>query len=383
MKILKITFIIALLNLLNSCTFAQNDYEQKNENTEFINTNFHEVVKITNSKLKKHPKNIILLIGDGMGTTQIFAGLTANKGQLNITNMNTIGFSKTQSADNYITDSAAGGTAIACGIKTKNGVVGMDSLFQSVKSILELAEDNKKATGLIATSSITHATPASFIAHQEQRYKNEEIAADFLKTDIDVFIGGGMKYFAAREDSANLIDSLTAKGYTVFDNIDEITKQTQAPLAGLVANDATGRYAERGDMLPKATKTALRILENNKNGFFLMVEGSQIDWAAHQNNIEYMIEEMLDFDKTVGVALEFAIKNRETLVIVTADHETGALSLTGGNIEQGKVTVNFGSGHHTSVMVPVFAFGPGAEHFSGIYENTAIFDKMKTVLRLK
>lgn len=338
-------------------------------------------VKTYAQKFKaKKPRNIIFLIGDGMGVSQVFAGLTANKGHLFLENFKHMGFSKTQSADSYITDSAAGGTALSTGHKTNNGAIGVDAQNKPVKTILEEAEEKGLATGLVSTSSITHATPASFIAHQPDRDMYEEIAADFLKTDIDVFIGGGIDHFSKRKDGRNLMDELKTKGYKVETDLKEIEKVESGKLAGLTAPVHNGRIAERGDMLPIATKTAIDILDNNKKGFFLMVEGSQIDWGGHASSTVYVVEDMLDFDKVIGQTLDFAEKDGETLIIVTADHETGGMALTDGNIKNGVVKAAFPTSDHTAVMVPVFAYGPGAEEFTGIMENTDIFFKMKKLL---
>ncbi len=338
-------------------------------------------VKTYSQKFKaKKPKNIIFLIGDGMGVSHVFAGLTANKGHLFLENFKHVGFSKTQSADSYITDSAAGGTALSTGHKTNNGAIGFDAQNKPVKTILEEAEEKGLATGLVSTSSITHATPASFISHQAGRSMYEEIAADFLKTDIDVFIGGGIDHFSKRKDGRNLMEELKTKGYKVETDLKEIEKVNNGKLAGLTAPVHNGRIAERGNMLPIATKTAIDILDNNKKGFFLMVEGSQIDWGGHASSTVYVVEDMLDFDKVIGQTLNFAEKNGETLIIVTADHETGGMALTDGNIENGVVKAAFPTSDHTAVMVPVFAYGPGAEEFTGIMENTDIFFKMKKLL---
>jgi alkaline phosphatase len=249
-----------------------------------------------------------------------------------------------------------------------------------LKTILEEAEEKQLSTGLVSSSAITHATPASFIAHQGSRGSYEAIAADFLKTDVDVFIGGGYKHFANRQDGQDLIRELKAKGYAVLQDMSEIVKVKSGKLAGLTAPEHNDRVALRGDMLPKATRTAINILKNNKNGFFLMVEGSMIDWGAHANDTQYTVEEVLDFDQAIGVALEFAAHNRETLVIVTADHETGGLNNMDGDFKTGKFTGKFVSTDHTAVMVPLFAYGPGAEHFTGIMNNTDIHKKMKQLL---
>ncbi|MCT4648644.1 MAG: alkaline phosphatase [Carboxylicivirga sp.] len=363
---------------------AQENYKEPETKIVFPGTMGHEVRAVDDVKIvNKKTKNIILLIGDGMGLNQIFAGYTANKGQLNITNMRYIGLSKTSSTNSYITDSAAGGTAIAAGRKTKNGCVGVDSMGNPLSTILELAETAEMATGLVSTSAITHATPASFIAHQPNRKMYEAIALDFLKTDVDVFIGGGKKHFSKRQDGKNLIDSLIQKGYKVRYNLDEAEQETNGPLAVLTADEHNPSYSERGNMLPKAANKAIEILDNNnKKGFFLMIEGSQIDWGGHKNNISYVVDEVLDFDRAVGEALSFAAKDKNTLVVVTADHETGALSILNGNMKKGTLKAHFAKGGHTGVFVPVFAFGAGADEFIGVYENTELFYKMSKVKKL-
>jgi alkaline phosphatase len=322
-------------------------------------------------------RNIILMIGDGMGLPDVYAAMTVSDSPLNIERCSYTGLQKTYSSDNYITDSGAAGTALATGNKTKNGTIGMDAQGNRVKSITELAEEHGLATGLVSTSSITHATPASFIAHQSSRASYEDIASDFLKTDIDLFIGGGIDHFAKRKDKLNLLDSLKFKGYEVDTTLEAILNSRSSKLAGFTAPVHNPyRLKGRGDMLPLCSAKAIDILKGNKKGFFLMIEGSQIDWAAHANSADTVIDETLDFDKTVGVVLDFAKKEGHTLVIITADHETGGVTITGGNREAHKVTLNFSLKDHTAVMVPVYAFGPGSEKFTGIYENTDIFRKI-------
>lgn len=329
------------------------------------------------SQKNKHPKNIILMVGDGMGVAQIYAGLTANHGKLNLEQCTSVGFHKNQASDKYVTDSAAGATAFACGQKTYNGAIGVDANGKSIPSILEVAERNGLATGLIATCSITHATPACFISHQASRSLDENIALDFLKTDIDVFIGGGRKFFTQRNDGLNLTDSLKARGYQIANSITEVQQVTTGKLAAFLADEQQSKFsAGRGDELVKSTETALQLLKSNKKGMFMMIEGSQIDWGGHGNDTQYIIDEMIDFDNAIGKVLDFAKKEGNTLVIITADHETGGFSIIGGDMKTGQVEGKFTTGSHTGVMIPVFAFGPGAEKFSGIYENTDIFHKM-------
>lgn len=328
-------------------------------------------------KSKSKPKNIILMVGDGMGVAQIYAGLTGNKGKLNLERCTAIGFHKNQSADNYVTDSAAGATALASGQKTYNGAIGVDAAGKPIPTILEIAEQKGLATGLVATCSITHATPACFISHQASRGLNEAIALDFLKTDIDVFIGGGRNYFSKRSDGINLNDSLKARGYQIANSIGEVQQITKGKVAAFLADEQQARFSEgRGDELVKSTEAAIRLLKGNKKGLFMMIEGSQIDWGGHDNNTQYIVEEMIDFDNAIGKVLDFAAADGNTLVIITADHETGGFSLVGGDMKTGKVEGKFTTGSHTGVMIPVFAFGPGSEKFSGIYENTDIYKKM-------
>jgi len=333
---------------------------------------------------KKHPKNVILLIGDGMGVAQIYAAMSVRKEALSLEQFKIIGFHKTYSANSYITDSGAGGTALATGFKTNNGHIATDSLGNSLKTILEYAEDHQLSTGLVSTSAITHATPASFIAHELYRYDYENIALDFLDVDIDLFIGGGKKYFNKRGDGLNLLDSLENKNYKIISSLDDFNPELTEKHAVFTANGHNPEAINgRGNMLPISTQKAIDFLNKCNNGFFLMVEGSQIDWGGHDNDIEYVTSELIDFDNAVAKALDFAEKDGETLVIVTADHETGGLSLVDGNMDKFTIESEFSTGNHSAVMVPVFAYGPGAESFSGIYQNTDVFYKIMNALQFE
>jgi len=365
--------------------YSQENYKSvsKEDSTKvYLNKSKYEVKTYSQKFKAKKPKNVIMMIGDGMGTAQVFSGLTANGGHLFLDNFKHVGFSKTQSSNGYITDSAAGGTALSTGQKTYNGAIGVNTDTVAIKTVLEMAEDKGLATGLVSTSAITHATPASYIAHQGSRGSYEDIAADFLKTDIDVFIGGGYKHFTERKDKRDLTSELKQKGYQVLRNMDEIAQVKSGKLAGLTADEHNDIFSKRKMSLPLSTQTALNILDQNKNGFFIMIEGSQIDWGGHQNNVGYIVGEMLDFDQTIGKALEFAAKDGETLIVITADHETGGMAITGGDMKTGMVKGAFPTGDHTAVMVPVFAYGPGAENFAGIMENTDIAKKIMSLLGL-
>lgn len=331
---------------------------------------------------KTKPKNVVFIIGDGMGLTQIHAGMIANGNKLEMEAFRNIGLVKTNSHSHFTTDSGAGGTALACGIKTNNGMIGMGPDSVAVKSILHLAEQKKLSTGLVTACAVTHATPASFVAHQVSRNMYEEIAADFLKTDIDVFIGGGRNHFEKRSDERNLSMELRNKGYNVAYSTDEVKAVKSGKLAGLLFPEHTPAMPERGNFLPEMSMTAIDLLDNNKKGFFLMIEGSQIDWAGHDNNAENISLEVIDLDKTIGRVLEYARKKGNTLVIVTADHETGGMTLPDGDLKTNTVKSAFSTKNHSGVMVPVFAFGPGAEEFMGFMDNVDFKNKIARLLRL-
>ncbi len=332
---------------------------------------------------QKRPKNIIFLIGDGMGVAQVYSAMVANKNHLEMATMKHMGLVKTYSSSHFTTDSGAGGTALACGVKTKNGMIGMNPDSIAVQSILALAGLNGYATGVVASCNITHATPASFVAHQIDRKMYEEIAADFVNAPLDLFIGGGRKNFEDRADGRNISNELKAKNFNIVYDMASIKAHQSGKIGALLYEEHNPAMPARGNMLPESTKEAIRILSKNKKGFFLMVEGSQIDWAGHDNNADNIILETLDFDKAVGAALAFARKNKKTLVIVTADHETGGMTLPNGNINRGTVKAAFSTNGHSGEPVPVFAFGPGAEEFMGFMENIDFKPKMKKLLRLK
>lgn len=334
----------------------------------------------------KKPVNVILLIGDGMGLSQVSYALMMANERMAFERFKTLGLSRTSSSNHKITDSAAGATAFSCGTKTYNGAIAVDDAKKPMTTILEMAENKGYATGLVATCAITHATPAAFIAHQPSREMYEEIAADFLKTDIDLFIGGGYDNFAKRKDSANLIQELVKKNYKVIQSEQELYMYTgDQKLAALIAPKHLAKMQEgRGNYLANATQLAINKLASKKTGFFLMVEGSQIDWGGHNNDAEYIRQEVMDFDKAIAKALDFAEKDGNTLVIVTADHETGGFALSGNEEDktQNAIEPKFTTKNHTATMVPVYAYGPGAESLGGIYQNTWIFQVMKKSLGL-
>jgi alkaline phosphatase len=316
--------------------------------------------------------NVILLIGDGMGLTQIYSGFTGNRGALNLLQMINIGFSKTYSSDSYITDSAAGGTAMATGHKTNNRYIGVDATGMRLPAIPDILAPFGVKSGLISCGDITDATPAAFYGHANDRSEEDSIAKDFLTSPVDIMIGGGATHFNYR------LDQLKERGYgfsTHFDDLDTIQSKKWLMLTPIAE---LSMLKGRGDFLTRSLQKTMKTLGNK---FFIMAEGAQIDYGGHANNLPYVVTEMMDFDEAIGAAMQFADEDGHTLVIVTADHETGGLSLLDGNISKGQVDDNFSSNDHSSVMVPVFAYGPHSLEFRGVYENTEIFEKIIRLLK--
>jgi alkaline phosphatase len=329
-----------------------------------------------NPEPDKQYQNIILLIGDGMGLTQITGARTVNGGQLNMLKCKSIGIQSTHCADKYVTDSGASATAMSCGQKTNYYSLGVDPQGNPLETIIETLEKDGVATGLVTTSQIVHATPAAFYAHQTDRFQYEAIAEELVKSGVDFFAGGGQKYFDQRSDGINFIDSLISMDYQVVFTPEGISEIKNTAL--FIAEDKPLSIPEgRGSVLKQMTQKALEQLKTSKKGFFLMVEGAQIDWAGEENDQAYLMAEMLDFDDAVGVALDFAEADGNTLVVITGDHETAGFALTNGNLANHTITGQFVTWLHTAAMVPVFAFGPGSEAFAGVYENTDLYFKFR------
>ncbi|MGE8290767.1 MAG: alkaline phosphatase [Sphingobacterium sp.] len=327
-------------------------------------------------------KNVILLIGDGMGLAQIQAGLSANFGQSNIINMQHIGFSRTEASNSDFTDSAAGGTAIATGHKTNNRYIGVDENGKLIASIPDTLASHGIKSGIISSGDITDATPAAFYAHQMDRTMSQEIAADFLHSHVDILVGSRRESFL-KNKNGKLMQELNEKGYQLQSTLSDFEKATSGKQLVLLADSATRKVLDgRGDMLKTSLLKTIQLLSKDKHGFFIMAEGAQIDYGGHANDLSYVVTEQHDFDRLVGEALKFADQDGETLVIVTADHETGGLSLLDANYRKGTVRGNFSSDDHTNIMVPVFAYGPGSQNFIGVYNNTEIFKKILKAYRL-
>jgi alkaline phosphatase len=338
---------------------------------------------------EKRPKNVILMIGDGMGISQLSAAYyfrdkkDAGR-EPAFDRFRYIGLSKTSSGAEAVTQSAAAATSLATGYKTYNLAIGVDLDTVIRPNIVELLSEKGYLTGVIATSHVVDATPAGFYAHQPERYMFHEIAMDLLKSDIDFFAGGGSRYF------------MDSTGYYPFEeygiemNLKRL-KKIKNPEPGerfgflLGPERMPTMLHGRKDFLAKASSIAIDFLSTGDAGYFLMVEGSQIDWAGHVNKSDYMIAEVNDFERTIHEVLDYAEEEGETLVIVTADHETGGFTLgaAGDNYNGADYSViepTFATSNHSAALVPVFAFGPGAEKFMGIYENTEIFHNLVSLI---
>jgi len=344
---------------------------------------------------RKKPRNIIFLIGDGMGLSQVSAPYYFGEGTPHFSRFKNIGLINTSSASHKITDSAAGATAFASGVKTYNGAIGMNTSKSPVPTILEQLSEKGWNSGLISTSSITHATPASFYAHVEKRSMAEDIANQMVNSPVDFFAGGGTDFFCHRKDGKNLLDDLEKAGFVMDTNSLEGSVNNLDQKYGflLAPNGMPSKPDGREDFLLDATNKALDYLSNQKDNFFLMIEGSQIDWGGHDNDAEYIIQEMNDFNEVIGRVLDFAERQGNTLVVVTADHETGGFTLSSEVIkedpETGKKTTDYNSivptfstGGHSSTLIPVFAWGPGSQHFRGIEQNTHLYTLFKELAGL-
>ena len=325
-------------------------------------------------------KNVIFMIGDGMSMEAVSVGWTLNGGHLNMDNFPVAGYSRTYCADKLITDSCAGGAALAGGEKTKYGFIGQDADGKPFYTLLHQAQAKGKKTGLVVTCRINDATPADFVCHSSDRHLEAEIAEQYVDSGVDFIVGGGRQFWDEREDGRNLINEMKARGYNFVEKREDLAKVHSGKLLGLFAPLDMDPVLDRGPVLEDATMKAIELLDNKK-GFFLMVEGSQIDDWAHRQKVGYMAEELFDFDKTIGKVLEWAEKDGHTLVVVTADHGTGGITLIDGSLEDRTVNVHFSTKGHHGIVVPVFAWGPHAEDFGGVMENAELSDRIRKLIK--
>jgi alkaline phosphatase len=344
-------------------------------------------------------RNVIFMIGDGMGLSQVaLARIKAVgvPGKLNLERLPLCGLVRTHSADNLVTDSAAAGTALACGVKTRNKMLGMTRDGTHYETLLEAAKAKGMATGLVVTSTISHATPASFAAHVRSRTSEDLIAEQLIAAKVNVLLGGGRKFFlpssepnSARKDSRNLIDEARQAGYAYVETADELQNAQASYVLGLFEMSHMTTVSPEPPLAAMAKK-AIGLLRDrhpdasaDPNGFFLMVEGSQIDFACHNNDAPACIRQTLLFDQAVEVVMDFAVTDKHTLVLVTADHETGGLTIPSGSIRSRNAKAAWSTKGHSATPVPVYAFGPGANAFVGVFDNTELSAKVAHLMGIE
>ncbi|MCM3176436.1 alkaline phosphatase [Cytobacillus horneckiae] len=393
---------------------------------------------------KGKAKNVIFMIPDGYSTSYA-TNYRWYKGEETVLDSMLVGMQRTYSANSKVTDSAAAGTAMATGVKTNNGMISTSPDGKELETVLEAAEKNGKSSGLVATSTITHATPAVFASHVASRADEAEIAPQLLDNDVDVILGGGKNYFPE-----TLLNDAKKDGYKYVSNKNELknTKKTNK-LIGLFADEGMAPELDRDETnqpsLADMTKSALDVLKRDKNGFFLMVEGSQIDWAGHDNDAAWAMKDSEAFEDAVAEAVKFAKKDGNTLVVVTGDHDTGGMSVGGygkgdanpeilrnvtatgdymanelnkkrsnvkkvvkkytsldltndeanriklaenPSMEINKVIseralVGWTSTGHTGTDVPLYAYGPGSDLFAGLHENTDLPVMIAKAMKVK
>ena len=359
--------------------------------------------------IKEKAKNIILLISDGMSLSQVSSYRLLKGGpneRIAVDRFPISGIVLTHSQDAIVTDSASSATAFSTGKKTNNGALGLDPDNQVLENFTETIDKHGYVSSLISTSEITHATPAAYASHVDLRWKTDEISLQMMDSDVMTILGGGRHFFMTEEmggkrsDEVNLLEEINSS-HTILTkktDMDSFDHTNQGKVVGLFADEALrdietpenhSLEPTTSEMLNFALKRSDQFNQNGCKGFFVMVEGSQVDWAGHANNLDYLKREMADFDDAVKTALDFAKNNQDTLVIVTADHETGGLLIepaTPTNYTSPEVKFSFntgiGYGSHTGVPVPVYAYGPGSENFTGTLDNTDVYYAMVEALDL-
>lgn len=376
------------------------------------------VTSCSSAKDDPQVKNVIYLIGDGMGFGAVTSLLLAEDSVTGFEQAPVIGLNETCSANNYVTDSPAGGTALAAGVRTKNGYCGLDPEGNRLTTILHKAQAMGKKTGIVVNTTLTEATPAAFYAGVTSRRMTYEIAEQFTECGVDVAIGSGLDHFISRPDSLDLTATLIDKGYDVYLNWSAVLNTPSDKFIGILpmadvhrqesgrkeAGAAAGhevclaaRLASASEdagasdlseptvYLQKASAKALDVLSRNSdNGYFLMIESALIDGYGHNNDSEGMIAEMKEFDALLRQLVAYVDQHPETLLVVTADHETGGTWLNYTGYEVGgssPVAMSYSTRGHSGVVVPIFAYGEGAEAFAGVMKNTDIPKKIEQLMK--
>ena len=369
---------------------------------------------------EKQPKvkNVIFLIGDGMGMGAVSSLVLSEEAPTGFELATVIGLSETASANNHVSDSPAGGTALATGVRTVNGHTGVDPEGRQLTSILYKAQAMGKKTGIVVNTTLTESTPAAFYGGVTSRKMTYELAEQLTESKVDLAIGAGLNHFVGRPDSLDLTATFIEKGYDVYLNWSAVLNTRSDKFIGILpladvhrreektieAGAADGqevclaaRLAAKSEevdttqlseptlYLEKATAKALDVLSrNNKNGFFLMVESAIIDGYGHNNDTEGLVEEMREFDRTLKMLISYVQQNPETLLVVTGDHETGGVAVSYREFQPGEnasVLLRYTTKGHSGTFVPVFAYGAGAESFAGVMKNIDIPNKIMQILK--
>ncbi len=336
------------------------------------------------------PRGVVLAVGDGLGFASLAAGHLAAvgpDGRLELERMPISALVSTHTSDDLVTMSEAAATALATGHKTRNGRVGSGPEAEPLRTLVEAARAQGLATGLVTTYEIVDATPASFAAHVAQRERLQDIAAQLVESGVDVMLGAGRRHFLPppqgdRHDGADLLARARRLGYHVVASEDELERAPAGRLLGLFDLDLTAlRPAEPS--LVEMTRAALRRLSGAPRGFFLLIEEEAIDTRAHEHDIAGTATAVARFDEAVGAVLDFAAADGGVLVVATSDHETGGLVLERGTLAARRLEVVWADPGHSAIPVPLFAYGPGAERFSGLLDNTDVPRLLAEALRLR
>lgn len=326
------------------------------------------------------PLNVVLMIGDGMSLSHISSLMSLNRGHVWLQNATVTGLMETCALDSLITDSAASGTAMATGRKAKYHTLGVDSDGTPRYNLTDFAFDNGLRSGVVSVCRLWDATPAAFCCHNLDRDASQEIIADYVSSNADLVIGGGAYLMSeGRTDGRDLFSELQAKGFNIATTMEELKAINKGKIFAALASVDLPEPKERGAFLTDVSLTALNHFSQDNKGFFLMIEGSQLDDYAHANNLDLLMQETADFDQAAGAVMKWAANNGNTLVIITADHETGGLTLVGGD-HKGTIVGKFSTGGHSGRLVPVYVYGPGAIDFTGIYSNADLYHKITNAL---
>lgn len=338
-------------------------------------------------------RNLILMIGDGMGLAHVsMLQIENDYAPTAFERADGVALVTTRSANNRVTDSAAAGTALATGHKTGNGMLGQDMGGQRLESVIARAHADGRATGIVVTSYLQHATPAAFYAHVGDRGDQETITAQLLESGVDVLLGGGRKWLGEQcPEGGSYFDAFRRRGYAVIDTLPAADTIRSGRVLGAFAEGHLPEADQRGDYLCRATRKALEILsadaDASGSGFVLMVEGSLVDMAAHSNDAKALLGELRDFECAVGAAMDFADRTPGTLVVVVADHETGGLSIPANKADftqsENGLNYRFGTRSHTATMVPAYLYGAGAQALGGVMDNTELSQRAMRLLGLE